>query len=31
MPKPIDYIHSSCKYYLSGEHGVYDIDDVEES
>lgn len=27
---PVDYIHSSCKYYLTGEHGVYMVDDIEE-
>ena len=26
---PVDYLHSSCKYYLTGEQGVYIIDDVE--
>ena len=27
---PIDYVHSSCKFYLTGEQGMYDVNDVED-
>ena len=27
---PVDYLHSSGKYYLTGEQGFYIVDDVEE-
>ncbi|MEO6456219.1 MAG: hypothetical protein ABIN97_19235 [Ginsengibacter sp.] len=27
---PIDYLHSSAKYYLSGEDGLYTVADVED-
>ena len=26
---PVDYIHSSCNYYLTGEQGAFIVDDIE--
>ncbi len=28
---PIDYVHSSSRYYLAGEDGFYNVTDVEDN